>query len=133
MANKMHKSFLCFVIYVLVIAVQLMQVVEGNTPCTIIQGRCAPENCQEKCTNYGAGTSSTLLGSNCNFYNLCTCVFDRPPFGSSCKVGIGLCSSQCGDSCCDGNCKARYIHTGTGKCVHDFDTHLYYCNCVYQR
>ncbi|CAI8589927.1 unnamed protein product [Vicia faba] len=129
MTNKMHKSFLFFVIYALVIAVQLMQVEGGYTPCSVILGSCSTENCNQMCMNYRE--SSRLIGSNCKFYNLCTCVFDRPPVGRSCTVGNGLCTYQCGESCCNAKCKARYSNTGTGVCVQDYD--LYFCKCVYQR
>ncbi|CAL5184537.1 unnamed protein product [Lathyrus oleraceus] len=129
MVNKMHRSLSFFVIYALVIAVQLMQVEAKPSPCNVILGSCFTDNCSKKCMDYRG--NSILLSSNCNFYNLCTCEYDKPPAGRSCTVGMGLCTDICGESCCDGNCKGRYMNTGTGVCVHDYD--LYFCKCVYLR
>ncbi|CAI8589925.1 unnamed protein product [Vicia faba] len=129
MANKMHKSFSFFLMYALVVTLQLIQVQGGYTPCTVILTSCHNENCNQRCMEYRG--DARLLRSNCNFHNLCTCEFDRPPVGRSCTAPNGLCSYKCNESCCNAKCKDRYRNTGTGICVVDYN--LYFCKCVYQR
>ncbi|XP_045797710.1 defensin-like protein 183 [Trifolium pratense] len=129
MVNQMSKSFCFFAILVLFVAVQLIQV-EGE--CTKVVGDCGAANCASHCNSYARG--ARVLGSSCSFNNLCTCTFDRPPPGSeqpACDVGMGLCTRDCQDDCCNNKCVSRFTKTGHGSCVDAFNMIL--CLCSYNR
>jgi len=112
--------------------VQLTQV-EGV--CTNIVANCADEHvhCTTQCPVFARG--GKVLGSNCDFYNLCTCSYEHPVAGqfglNQCDIGKGLCTSDCRNDCCDARCAAKYPKLGVGYCVQDYV--LDYCSCTYRR
>ncbi|KAK2450023.1 defensin protein [Trifolium repens] len=84
------------------------------------------------CNSYARGVR--VLGSSCSFHNLCTCIFYRPPPGSeqpACDVGMGICTRDCQDDCCNNKCVSRFRKTGQESCVDDFNMIL--CLCSYKR
>ncbi|KAI5446008.1 defensin-like protein 183 [Lathyrus oleraceus] len=129
MMYQISKSFCFFAILVLVVAVQLIEV-EGE--CTKIVGRCPVAECAIYCSRYAKGVH--VREWSCDFFDLCTCNFDKPPPGShqpACNIGIGLCSHECDESCCNAKCVGKYKDTGVGKCFADFGK--VYCICSYRR
>ncbi|AES65260.1 Defensin fusion [Medicago truncatula] len=125
----MSKSFGFFAILALVVAVQLIQV-EGV--CTRIVADCTAKNlsCPAVCKAVGSGAK--LIGTNCDFYNLCTCTYDHEPYDIAlCDIGMGLCTKDCRSDCCDAKCTGQYPKSGVGLCIHHFG--LDYCRCTYRR
>nr|XP_012573929.1 defensin-like protein 183 [Cicer arietinum] len=129
MANQMPKYFYFFAILVLVVKVQLIEV-EGT--CTKIIGQCSATDCGAHCNSFARGVRT--LGWSCSFFNLCTCTFDQPPPGltqPACEVGLGICTRECGQACCNAKCVSHFPHTGVGTCIDAFNMIL--CLCSYQR
>nr|XP_012573931.1 defensin-like protein 183 [Cicer arietinum] len=127
MANQMAKRFYFFAILVLVVKVQL---IEGT--CTKIVGRCSAADCGTQCKSFAKGVRTVAW--SCSFLNLCTCTFDQPPPGliqPTCNVGLGLCTRDCGQACCNAKCVSYFFNTGVGICVDAFNMNI--CLCSYQR
>jgi len=109
--------------------VKLIQV-EGV--CTHIVADCSDKllSCPAVCRAFGKGVK--LIGTNCDFYNLCTCTYDHLPYNFDlCDIGMGLCTKDCRNDCCDKRCTGQYPYSGVGLCVQDFS--LDYCKCTYSR
>ncbi|CAI8601819.1 unnamed protein product [Vicia faba] len=122
----MHTPFYFFFILVLIVAVQWIQVEGGE--CTNVVGPC--EGCSFVCNVFAAG--SKVLGHDCSFNNLCTCTFEEPAKGEpKCDIGLGLCTSDCGNDCCKKKCTSKYPSTGSGSCVNRYGVN--YCSCTYKR
>lgn len=119
-SNKFNLILLC---------TRIVHLIQVEGACTRIVGSCSQRSCREQCNSNRE--KSQVVEWNCNFYNLCTCTYDRPPVGRSCILGLGLCTHDCGESCCNSKCKSKYTNTGTGVCVEDYDLH--FCQCVYVR
>ncbi|CAI8583428.1 unnamed protein product [Vicia faba] len=129
MANQMSKSSCFFAVLVLVFTVQFIQI-DGE--CTKVVGNCAAADCTAHCNSYARGVS--VLKASCEFLNLCTCTFDRPPPGEptpNCDIGLGLCTNDCNYDCCDKKCKTSFPNSGQGTCIIAFDRDL--CMCSYNR
>jgi len=112
--------------------VQLIQV-EGV--CTNVVANCADKevHCPRVCQDFGRGVKP--ISTNCDFYNLCTCSYEHPVTGqfgvNQCSIGMGLCTSDCRNDCCDKRCTSKYPKSGVGFCVQDYG--LDYCSCTYRR
>ncbi|AES65263.1 Defensin fusion [Medicago truncatula] len=118
----MSNSLGFFTIFALVLAVQLIQV-EGV--CTYIVADFSDKHlsCPAVCKVVGSGAK--LIGTNCDFYNLCTCTYDHQPYDIDlCDIGMGLCTS-------DAKCTGQYPKSGGGLCIQHFG--LDYCRCTYRR
>ncbi|WJX28210.1 hypothetical protein P8452_16958 [Trifolium repens] len=126
----MSKSLCFFAILVLVLPVQL--IIQVESVCTNVVASCAEVVCPEQCKIFGRGAK--VLGSNCDFYNFCTCTFEHPAPGQplpACDIGMGLCNDECGNGCCDTKCASKYPKSGVGYCTDFHDVH--YCSCTYRR
>ncbi|MBA0708475.1 hypothetical protein Golax_023586, partial [Gossypium laxum] len=82
------------------------------------------ENCNSKCeaSKSGKGICEKLSP---NEIGTCKCLYEcdgnenSSPKNKKCNGGIGLCSEQCADDCCDRNCAIKYPGPlgGSGFCM----------------
>ncbi|PNX55621.1 defensin fusion, partial [Trifolium pratense] len=49
----------------------------------------------------------------------------------ACDIGMGLCTDECHNGCCDAKCASKYPKSGVGYCTDFHDVH--YCSCLYRR
>jgi len=83
--------------------------VEGGQ-CSEIYDNCAVGNCNDYCrVLYGLNG----LGSYCDDFNMCTCLYKKDASTYSCNIGLGACINK--DNC-DSRCASKLKHA-KGDCT----------------
>lgn len=80
--------------------------VDGVDPCSQPLGACGPiGDCDQRCKGlHSDGSGSCDMG-------LCICVYGciTPPSPPKiCTIGLGLCSGDCNEDCCNLKCSRQY-------------------------
>nr|KJB22034.1 hypothetical protein B456_004G026300 [Gossypium raimondii] len=107
----MIKFFPLFYIFAVLLILNTSGKVDG-AQCEKKIGIC-DENCNSKCeaSKSGKGICEKLSP---NEIGTCKCLYEcdgnesSSPKNKKCNGGIGLCSEQCADDCCDRNCAIKY-------------------------